>query len=157
MMDISQIERMLNKFDSAPDSVDDHDLDIDDDDLESELHHIVGSSTARALSPQTVPFATGPSANQSFTNKPTYVPTPFVAPVVPPRRPTPEMHQTLPQVVKPPAPVSQVTTDPKAQKMNQIKQLQVEYKRAALRAKTAGDKDAALAHMKVSKVCYCGL
>ena len=41
-----------------------------------------------------------------------------------------------------------------AQKIAQIKQLQIEYKRAALKAKTDQDKTAALAHFKVSKVCF---
>ncbi|KAH9391077.1 Coiled-coil and C2 domain-containing protein 1A [Tyrophagus putrescentiae] len=74
------------------------------------------------------------------------------APPPPVRIPEPD-YNTAATPALPPRPEAPRAAPPNsnAQKIAQIKQLQIEYKRAALKAKTDQDKTAALAHFKVSK------
>lgn len=160
---MSQIEKMLNlDIDNLPES-DDHD--IDDADLESELTHIVGTNTLTGgsgggggMSSEPIQKPTA-SLNQvqtfnesAYTSKAPQRPT-FESHVVNTAQPSFQSTTSVsaktdikPQILQ--------ATDQKAQQLTQIKQLQIEYKRAAVKAKTSGDKDAALAHLRISKVGF---
>ncbi len=175
MLDITQVERMLKGFDDDRYNDDDDD-DLDDDDLgdlESELDSIVNaggsgvskSAATTSSSNQESYFAQlsqppppAPSVFSSVPLKPQVFMPPAPssrAPPPPVRIPEPD-YNTAATPALPPRPEEPRAAPPNsnAQKIAQIKQLQIEYKRAALKAKTDQDKTAALAHFKVSKVCF---
>ena len=162
-MDISQIEQMLNNFD-----IDNLPYDDDNDnDLLSELDDIVYNSSRSKAShsnPMEPEISTSPkrpissvSSNQTQI-EPKQIKIPKVdaqydinvAPLdVQSQLPPSNMpHQTQLQE-KIPFPN---TSNQKEQQIAQIKQLQIEYKKSALKAKTSGDKESAIANLKISKV-----
>jgi len=156
-MDFAQIEKMLNFDIDAPDYDDEGENDIDDD-LESELANIVGKDSTRtsaARSPSPKAFAatsqTHPVSESSFV--PTPVKQPNIGGIVSksPAIPNASQKPIIESDVEVKPPVRQ-TLDPKSQKIEQIKQLQVEYKKAAVKAKQDKNVAEALSHMKVSKV-----
>lgn len=129
---------MINNFDVH--SEDDEDINENDEDLANELASFVEPS------PRSLPAS-------SILSRP--------APVIPPnsqvQQPPPvpkrifeivtENNQNkVPKLVNQPNPVSEGNA------LEYVKKLQAEYKRAALKAKQSGDKEAALGHLKISKV-----
>ena len=70
-----------------------------------------------------------------------------------PKPPSPAMQQEiLTKAMEPELEPEPVKPSPKEQNIKKVKNLQIEYKRAALKAKTTGDKNAALTYLRVSKV-----
>lgn len=170
MLDINQVERMLKGFDENHFDDDDDDDELDDHDLgdlESELDSIVNAggskSASTAASSNQQNYFTEPPAPQYSTVplKPTVIAN--SAPAPPARAPVyipqPDYNTapSIPSRETPKTPQLPQTSNSNAQKIAQIKQLQIEYKRAALKAKNDQDKNAALAHFKVSKVSVLGL
>lgn len=126
--DMDNIQNLLKTFDE-PEDDEDEDIDENDPALLAELSNVIEN-------PLPTPKKRGakPAANGSLPVAP--------KPVAPPVIEQITVQSEEPEPAKP---------SENDQKIEKIKNLQVEYKRAALKAKTAGDKNAALTYLRIAK------
>lgn len=155
--DVFDVQKLMGKFDIENNS-DDEIVDENDDTLLSELDSIVNSSTGHRK----------PVQNSEVSTFNDFFPHVNKVPKLP-ARPTktlkldntltetkPSENSLIDLAESSPSEtvvnVNDNVVDEKRRRIDYVKKLQIEYKRAALKAKTNGAKEMALSHMKVSKV-----